>query len=220
MGCSFYLFIRMIDIEALVSASDVCSTPGIVLQSVISNEPDNAEGLGDGDTINDIQGVNAGAVDFQFQLRAERAGEGGGRVYTATYVARDGSVNVGTATSSVLVPHDMGGVTEPMMIAAHEDGTGTVVEWSLVPGAFSYNVTRGEIKNLREMDEFFHLGQLTCIASTTTQTDTMGSEDPELPAMGEAFFYLVEYDDGLPSGYGTESAAKERFAPPGQSSCP
>ncbi len=48
----------------------------------------------------------------------------------------------------------------------------------------------------------------------------MGSEDTELPSHGEAFFYLVEYNDGLASGYGTESAAKERFAPPGQGSCP
>ncbi len=70
------------------------------------------------------------------------------------------------------------------------------------------------------MDEFFHLGQLTCIASSTTQTSTMGSGDIDVPGLGEAFFYLVEYNDGLSSGYGTESSAKERFAPPGQSNCP
>ena len=187
---------------------------------VTSNEPDDAEGIGDGNTLNDIQGVDPGTADSIFQLRAERSGTGVGRTYTVTYRATDGSGNLATATSSVFVPHDQGGVTEPMMISAYENGVGTVVEWNEVQGAFSYNVIRGEVKNLKEKDEFFHLGQLTCIASTTTQLSTVGSEDPELPPVGEAFFYLVEYNDGLESGYGTESAAKPRFAPPGQGNCP
>ena len=35
------------------------------------------------------------------------------------------------------------------------------------------------------------------------------------PPVGEAFFYVVEYTDSLPRGYGTESAAKERVVPLG-----
>ena len=91
---------------------------------------------------------------------------------------------------------------------------------SEVPGTLFYNVVRGEMKYLKENDEFFHLGQLTCISSATTQTNILGSEDPELPPIGEAFFYLVEYNDGFSSGYGTESSAKPRFVPPGQGNCP
>jgi len=211
---------RMVDIEALVSAADVCSIPAVLLESVKSNEPDDSAGMGDGHTVNDIQGVDFGTADFQFRLRAERSGNGARRNYTVIYRAIDSSGNVGSATSHVFVPHDMGGVTEPVMISAYENGIGTVAEWSEVPGALFYNVVRGEMNNLRETDEFIHLGQLTCIASTTTQLSTVGSEDPELPPVGEAFFYLVEYNDGLESGFGTESAAKPRFAPPGQGNCP
>jgi hypothetical protein len=211
---------RMVDIEALVRGSDICSIPAVVLGSVASNEPENGEGIGDGNTFNDVQGIDPGTADFQFQLRAERKGSGEGRIYSAIYMATDGSGNVATATSVVFVPHDMGGITEPMMMTAFENGLGTVVEWIEVPGALFYNVVRGKLKNLKELDEFLHLGQLTCIASFTNVPSTAGSEDPELPPLGEAFFYLVEYDDGLPSGYGTESAAKDRFAPPGQANCP
>ena len=40
---------------------------------------------------------------------------------------------------------------------------------------------------------------------------TADREDSENPAAGEAFFYLVEYNDGwLHSSYGTETAAKPR----------
>ena len=211
---------RMVEIEALVSASDLCSTPALLLSSVSSNEPDDAEGIGDGKTVNDIQGVEIGSADFQFQLRAERAGTGEGRTYAVTYLATDASGNMSTATAFALVPHDVDGVTEPLMITTFESGAGTVTLWTEVPEALYYNVMRGEVSNLREFETSFHLGQLTCIASATTQTSTLGSEDRELPSLGEAFFYLVEYNDGRPSGYCTESAAKERFAPPGQSSCP
>ena len=62
-------------------------------------------------------------------------------------------------------------------------------------------------------------GSLTCIAATTTQTSTAGLEDTSQPALGEGFFYLAAYADGSWSGYGTESAAKERFVPPGLDGC-
>ena len=85
-------------------------------------------------------------------------------------------------------------------------------------GAILYNVVRGEVKNIRDLEAFFHLGPISCL--TTSQFSTEGSEDLELPPVGGAFFYLVEYNSGFPSGYGTVSAAKERFAPPGQGTCP
>lgn len=47
-----------------------------------------------------------GTPDTAFLLRAERGGSGSGRVYTATYVARDAAGNLADAASTVTVPHD------------------------------------------------------------------------------------------------------------------
>ena len=59
--------------------------------SVTSNEPDN--GLGDGDTSNDISGAGLGTDDRSVQVRAERSGTGTGRVYTFVYRVTDSSGN-------------------------------------------------------------------------------------------------------------------------------
>jgi len=211
---------RMVEISAAPIATDICSTPVSLLDSISSNESDDGDGAGDGDTVDDIQGAAVGTADLQFQLRAERSGTGHGRIYTVVYRAVDGSGNFNTATSQVFVPHDQNGEIEPLTITAYQNGAGTVLEWNAVPGALFYNAVRGRVSSLRDKLDFFHLGQLTCITSVATQTSTAGSLDTEPPSPGEVFFYLVEYNDGLESGYGTESAAKERFAPPGQGSCP
>ena len=90
-------------ITATVVAVDICdSDPEIRLISVTSNEPDN--GLGDGDTANDIVIVD----DFTIQLRAERSGLGDGRVYTITYEAEDDSGNTTQEQATVTVPKSIG----------------------------------------------------------------------------------------------------------------
>jgi hypothetical protein len=67
---------------------------------VSSDEPDN--GLGDGDTANDIV-----LVDGQhLRLRAERSGRGDGRCYVISFEAVDGAGNTGTGTCTVSVQHD------------------------------------------------------------------------------------------------------------------
>jgi hypothetical protein len=99
---------KMVDIVATVTVSDVCdAAPTVVLTSVTSDEPDDAEGNGDGKTVDDIQGADIGTEDYEFQLRAERAGEGDGRVYIITYTATDASGNSASASATVVVPHDM-----------------------------------------------------------------------------------------------------------------
>ena len=90
---------KLVAITATVVAEDICDAdPEIRLVSVTSNEPDN--GLGDGDTANDIAIVD----DFTIELRAERSGLGDGRVYTITYEAEDDSGNVTQEQATVTVP--------------------------------------------------------------------------------------------------------------------
>jgi hypothetical protein len=96
---------KMVHIHAAVDV-DECSSFTVTLVSVRSNEPDN--GLGDGDTSNDIQGVDAGTADTDFDLRAERSGPGSGRVYTATYRVVDSGGHETLATGRVVVKHDQG----------------------------------------------------------------------------------------------------------------
>ena len=85
---------KYVDVTATVVVSDNFDpNPTVELVSVTSNEPD--DGLGDGDTANDIVIVD----DFHFQLRAERSGNGDGRIYTITYKVTDACGN--SATQSV-----------------------------------------------------------------------------------------------------------------------
>ena len=94
---------QLVPIEAAVTAVDACDpAPRIVLTGISSNEPDN--GMGDGDTADDIQGEQPGTIDTSFQLRAERSARGAGRVYTVIYRAIDARGNVSTVASQVTVP--------------------------------------------------------------------------------------------------------------------
>lgn len=96
---------KMVTITATIVATDTCDpTPSIRLVSIASDEPDN--GTGDGNTSPDVLGADFGTDDRQFQLRAERAGNGDGRVYTITYVAEDASHNKTTRQATVVVPHN------------------------------------------------------------------------------------------------------------------
>ena len=101
---------KMVTINATITAtSAVGPAPIVTLVSITSNEPDN--GLGDGDTVNDIQEASYGTNDRVFQLRAERSGKGNGRIYTVTYKATS-PLNPSIFTivqGTVIVPHDMSG---------------------------------------------------------------------------------------------------------------
>ncbi|HMC82246.1 MAG TPA: HYR domain-containing protein, partial [Candidatus Polarisedimenticolia bacterium] len=198
---------RMEDITATVAASDNCGTPSISLLNAFSFEPDDAIGNGDGNTINDIQGASIGSADFNFSLRAERLGTGQGRIYQVEYTATDGSGNVTTATASAFVPHDQGGVDEPLNLSVGENAFGALLSWNSVNGAHSYSLIRGKTANVLEAPEFINLGAVTCLGSGTLNTN---ATDNSTPAVGEVFFYAVAYDDGQNSSYGTVSAHKPR----------
>jgi hypothetical protein len=98
---------QLVTINADISVQDICdASPTVKLLAITSNEPDN--GLGDGDTPSDIQGIVLGTDDRSFQLRAERSGSGSGRHYTITYQAQDGSGNTTVREVSVTVPNALG----------------------------------------------------------------------------------------------------------------
>jgi hypothetical protein len=98
---------KLVEVNADVRVRDSDSGPaGFTLVSVTSSEPDN--GLGDGDTVNDRQGWNAGSADVAGLLRAERSGNGTGRVYALTYEGADTAGNTVTCVTTVIVPHDKG----------------------------------------------------------------------------------------------------------------
>jgi hypothetical protein len=92
------------DVHASASASDLCGPSSLVLVTVLSSEPDDGDGEGDGHTRDDIQGASLGTPDFDFRLRGERSTAGSGRRYTVNYRATDSSGNSSSATASVLVP--------------------------------------------------------------------------------------------------------------------
>jgi hypothetical protein len=81
------------------TSSDRCDGAPATTCTAVSNEPDN--GLGDGDTANDIQWISG-----VLYLRAERSGTGTGRIYTITCTTTDASGNATSAVTTVTVPHD------------------------------------------------------------------------------------------------------------------
>jgi hypothetical protein len=90
---------QMVDVTVDYGASDSCSGVTCAL-TVASSEP--ANGVGDGDTSPDWEIVDAHHV----RLRAERRGNGPGRIYTITLTCTDGAGNVTVRTATVAVPHN------------------------------------------------------------------------------------------------------------------
>jgi hypothetical protein len=201
---------QLIDVEAIVVATDNCPDPMVALSSITNSEPDN--GQGDGNTVNDIRDADIGMPDFFIKLRAERSALGTGRIYTATYTVMDSSGNMAAAEAYAVVPHDQGGMSDPMVISVAQNDSGTVVSWAEVPDSVHYNVIRGRLEQLRDTGEVYGLGSVYCLESHSLDVSTEGSEDRIAPRPGTGFFYLVEYNDGAPSSYGAETTDKPRTA--------
>lgn len=117
---------EMVPVQVIVQATDACAAPeDLILLSVTitSDEPDDAEGLDDGETSGDTNGSDGfaspvdvtgaltfnpltGAFEGTVQLRAERDGNGDGRTYTILAQVVDTQGNLATASCVVVVPHD------------------------------------------------------------------------------------------------------------------
>jgi hypothetical protein len=113
------------EVTVQASAHDACSGPtGVTVTGyVVSNQPDNADGNGDGNTTGDIRvtrpngqvllSSNANPeVPFQpgdrLEVRAERAGGNSARIYSIRLTARDPSGNESVSVTEVRVEHDQG----------------------------------------------------------------------------------------------------------------
>jgi hypothetical protein len=103
-----------VNVSLLVN-DDRDPNPQVVLYSVTSDEPDDANGNGDGNTVNDIQDAAIGTYDLGLSLRCERAGSGDGRTYTICYKATDNDGNFTIACATFEVPHDQGGAGSPSL---------------------------------------------------------------------------------------------------------
>ncbi|WP_158289251.1 OmpL47-type beta-barrel domain-containing protein [Paenibacillus flagellatus] len=89
---------KMVTVQARLHSNDAASgVESVILSSITSNEPDSGSG--------DVQ-ANIGSADTTFGLRAERLGNGTGRLYTITYTATDKAGNQTLASATVTVPHD------------------------------------------------------------------------------------------------------------------
>ena len=86
---------------AVVTASDALSgvAPGALQVTATSSSPSSPD---------DVLVTPDGAGGFVVNLRAERRGNGGDRVYTITATATDRAGNARTATATCVVPHDQG----------------------------------------------------------------------------------------------------------------
>ncbi len=104
---------KMKDVVVNYNVADNCATATTSL-SVTSNEPIN--GTGDGDTGPDWEIVTNHLV----KLRAERAGNGTGRIYTITIKANDGCNNTSTKTLTVVVNHSNAVTARPNEILVGE----------------------------------------------------------------------------------------------------
>ena len=92
---------RMVNVTVSYDVTDNCPLPpGTCTLSVTSNEPVN--GKGDGDTSPDWIVLD----DHHVLLRAERAGNGHGRIYTITITCTDSGGNSSSEDVIVTVPHD------------------------------------------------------------------------------------------------------------------
>ncbi|MCB0088352.1 MAG: ExeM/NucH family extracellular endonuclease, partial [Caldilineaceae bacterium] len=106
---------KYVGVTATVNAADnFDQNPIVTFISATSNEPD--DGTGNGDQPNDIVVID----DTHFDLRAERAGNGNGRIYTITYQVTDACGNSTQASAQVTVPHDQANAAEAGDLSSQE----------------------------------------------------------------------------------------------------
>ncbi|MBC7866967.1 MAG: T9SS type A sorting domain-containing protein, partial [Gloeobacteraceae cyanobacterium ES-bin-316] len=104
---------KMKDIKVTMSAQDNCSATGAPIcrvVSITSNEPINNDGSADGNTEVDWEiPTNPEGAEVWVKLRAERSGNGDGRVYTINVECTDAAGNTSQSSTTVTVAHNISG---------------------------------------------------------------------------------------------------------------
>jgi hypothetical protein len=114
---------KMVTVKAMVTVSDACDpNPSVQLSSIVNSEF--VKGPGQAKKDDAIQGAEIGTADFEFSLRAERSGNGNGRLYQVTYTVTDASGNKAMVSDSVWVAHDQ----SPLKKGKFQPVTGGVPE--------------------------------------------------------------------------------------------
>jgi hypothetical protein len=207
---------RWVDVTASVTATDSCSGTSWTLVSVTSSEPEHHLAATDPNLGADIRDDEPGTADVFFGLRAERAGPGGDRVYTALYEASDAAGNVVRRAAHVVVPHDQGAGSPPLDIRIRQSANATIVTWTAGTETLPHDVIRGSIRNLRESGGVIDLGSVVCIASGVSSANAV-AVDSSIPPPGASYFYLVDSNDGVSRSWG--SGSREQTRAPAWGSC-
>jgi len=216
---------RMVPVQVIWSVSDACDpSAGVALASAVSSEPDDAPGMGDGNTTGDVADASVGTADGLVLLRAERSGDGPGRVYSLTYTVRDASGNTASALATVTVPLDEGSGPEPLLMGVEPDGAPGMshIYWGAVPGAQIYDLIYGDLGQVTVQGGTVWLGRVRVLAAGQTGTSYSEGTTGATPPVGKAFFYLLQSRDGAgrATGYGTESAPWPRQPSSCDGGCP
>jgi hypothetical protein len=215
---------EMIPVHLQWTVQDRCdATARVELSSATSSEPDDAPGVGDGETIGDIADLLPGQPDANVILRAERAGTGPGRIYALNYRAIDSSGNALPALAVVIVPRDQGSGPEPLLMQLEPGRTPGMVRihWPNMPGSTGYDVISGSLSQIRLQDRTVILGDVNVLARGTPDTSLDEADSGQIPPSGSAIFYLIRArTEHGGTGYGTESTPWPRVPTSCAGGCP
>jgi hypothetical protein len=215
---------RLVPVTIAIQAQDLCDpSPAVALVSATSSEPDDAPGMHDGNTIDDISGADLGTADTVVSLRAERDASGPGRTYRLTYQTSDAHGNTSTSYVDVTVPHDQGPAPETLLMKLSPDVVAGMVriDWPAIPGSTGYDLITGELSQARVESHVLKLGTVHVLAGGTTQTSWSEGAAGDIPATGKALFYLIQSRTAAGgTGYGTESAPWPRVPDACDPGCP
>jgi Tol biopolymer transport system component len=99
--------------------------------------------------------------------------------------------------------------------------TPTLVTWDVEPNALRCDVIRGDVADLQPgPSNTVDLGPVVCLEDDSPDATTLGFEDPDDPAPGQAFFFLYRGSQGVddgPGSWGQGTGDAERAA--GAGSC-
>ncbi len=183
---------KMKDVTVNYTSTDNCPGPISCQVSVTSDEPVNE--VGDGNTGPDWIVTD----NHHVKLRAERSGTGDGRVYTITVSCTDQVGNIGTATTTVTVPHDMSGSVSGNSIVMNEAGQPDILAVRALPNPsrnyFTLHIQSGNSTEYISVKLFDVTGRLVTSRNSISSTQTV-----RIGNNLKAGIYFVEVRQGAES---------------------